>query len=162
MKITKRLGFTLAAATLLLAGASPAGAVCFPWPDCIQFCGDGSVNHGEECDDGIATPTCSAECELLFCGDGITTAEAGEECDSGGSSSAECTDICTIVSCGDGIVTPEAGEECDPAVLTVECTPSCTQPERIYACVNRTNGGLRIAEPTAVCKTYEDPLSWRK
>ncbi len=52
------------------------------------ICGDGELNLGEECDNGVAnspTGTCNTDCKLTICGDGIMQTTNGqnqqEECD---------------------------------------------------------------------------------
>jgi len=71
-----------------------------------------------------------------FCGDGVASAEAGEQCDAGGAGSATCNINCTISVCGDGIVNPSAGEQCDSGELGVDtffCNMS-SRPCRIPQC----------------------------
>ncbi len=97
---------------------------------CIA-CGNAITEIGEECDDGVQTPSCNANCTLPYCGDGIVG--AGEQCDPGleGVDSATCNFNCTDVSCGDGYVNVVAGEVCEPAVAGTndagcdwDCTPA--------------------------------------
>lgn len=48
------------------------------------FCGDGNVDLGEACDDGLNNgpgQACTALCELAACGDGVL--DSGEACDDG-------------------------------------------------------------------------------
>lgn len=75
-------------------------------------CGNGTVEAGEDCDDGVETATCNANCTLAQCGDGIVNGPLGEQCDAGGAS-ALCDDNCTLAACGDGLANETAGEECD-------------------------------------------------
>ena len=53
---------------------------------CLNFCGDGEANNGEECDDGNADDDdgCGNDCSANFCGDGEVN--NGEECDDGNAS----------------------------------------------------------------------------
>jgi cysteine-rich repeat protein len=95
-----------------------------PDPDVPDACGDGSVEAGEECDDGndVDTDDCRNDCTLWRCGDGVV--DAGEECDDPDPS--VCTPLCRLPVCGDGFV-QEGVEECDlgeanedrPAILLV-------------------------------------------
>jgi hypothetical protein len=89
-------------------------------------CGDGVVEGDEECDDGGASPTCSADCTVMqvFCGDGLVNV-AGEECDDGGESMI-CDFDCTTVVCGDGLVNMAAGEDCDDAGESMTCNVNCS------------------------------------
>lgn len=60
-----------------------------------------------------------------ICGD--RSVNPGEQCDSGGSSSASCDFDCTSRVCGDGYVNTAAGEQCDDGNTAAGdgCTPSC-------------------------------------
>ncbi|MCX4241743.1 FG-GAP repeat protein [Paraliomyxa miuraensis] len=75
-------------------------------------CGNGVVEAGESCDEGVETATCNVNCTPAQCGDGIVNATRGEQCDAGGAT-ALCDDDCTPVVCGDGLANNVAGEECD-------------------------------------------------
>jgi cysteine-rich repeat protein len=101
-------------------------------------CGDGTMDEGEECDDGNMADDdgCSANCTdeapppEPFCGDG--TMDEGEQCDDGNQAdddgcSANCTDEPPPPdSCGDGTMDP--GEECDDGNLIDHdgCSSECT------------------------------------
>ena len=102
-------------------------------------CGDGTVQTGEDCDDGNATnddgcsSTCTHEQEPPphpACGDGHL--DAGEQCDDGNVGSGDgCSYVCTIETpptpcCGDGNL--DAGEQCDDHNSTAGdgCSPTCT------------------------------------
>jgi cysteine-rich repeat protein len=93
-------------------------------------CGDGTVDEGEECDDGNeqSGDGCSATCErekVPCCGDGIL--DAGEKCDDGNTSNGDgCSSTCQLEPrCGDGTV--DAGEECDDGNTRSEdgCSSTC-------------------------------------
>jgi len=62
---------------------------------------DGIVDVDEECDDGLESRACDANCTLARCGDGTRNAVRGEECDTHGRS-ATCDGDCTLPVCGDG------------------------------------------------------------
>ena len=55
--------------------------------ECSALCGDGVLSFGEECDDALNTGgygQCAPGCVLgPFCGDGVLSAEHGEQCDVG-------------------------------------------------------------------------------
>jgi cysteine-rich repeat protein len=89
-------------------------------------CGDGSVEAGEECDDGnqVETDGCLPACLRASCGDGIRASFEG--CDDGNDVGDDgCKSDCTLPKCGDGVVDP--GEECDDPDLSA-CTPLCRLP----------------------------------
>ena len=93
-------------------------------------CGDGSVQAGEECDDGNADNTdgCLNTCVAASCGDGFVQAGV-EACDDGNADNADiCLDTCVAASCGDGFVGP--GEACDDGnqVSDDDCTNACALP----------------------------------
>jgi cysteine-rich repeat protein len=102
-------------------------------------CGDGTMQVGEDCDDGnrIDDDACSNDCTKRRCGNGVT--EAGEECDDGNSSAGDrCTPSCTWVPfsqlaasgshiCGlrtNGMVTCWGSPE-----------DRCTPPERAFSSI---------------------------
>ncbi len=87
-----------------------SGTSCSP----AEFCGDGTEQADEECDDGNNNDGdgCAADCTLEpFCGDG--TEDEGEECDDGNNLAGDgCAADCTIEPfCGDGNL--DVGEQCD-------------------------------------------------
>ncbi len=87
----------------------------------IAGCGDGEVDPGEECDDGLSgnddTLYCTEDCTLNICGDGKLFI-GWELCDDGVANSDEyggglCTTQCTPAErCGDHKIQPEY-ETCD-------------------------------------------------
>ena len=83
------------------------------------YCGDGTLDLGEECDDGndLRGDGCTESCVLEFCGDGILTPP--EQCDDGN----------TV-----------AGDGCS-AGCTFELGSDLTQTGRIIARVPSGNGG---------------------
>jgi hypothetical protein len=85
----------------------------------MGVCGDGTVDDGEECDDGEGNgdnAACTSACALAICGDGkILTGT--EECDDGtdNADDAACTSECMQATCGDAKI--QAGvEDCDNGV----------------------------------------------
>jgi cysteine-rich repeat protein len=94
-----------------------------------ESCGNGSVESGEQCDDGntVACDGCSAGCKVeggLVCGDGIINVVCGEECDNGNTGGG-CSAICKL-TCGNGNVDP--GEQCDDGNIIDGdgCDSNCT------------------------------------
>lgn len=111
-----------------------------------DFCGNGAVGAGEECDDGnnISGDGCSDICITEFCGDNIVN--NGEVCDAnnqactaGGYAGAQlCNPTCAgwlacvpSESCGDGII--NGAEVCDDNnnLNCDGCRSDCTRPDGI-------------------------------
>lgn len=97
------------------------------------YCGDGTIDTGEECDDGGESALCDTDCTYRFCGDGTLNVTAGEECDAPGET-AQCDSDCTYASCGDGTLNSTSGEECDDGNNNPGdgCSATClieTEPE---------------------------------
>ena len=92
------------------------------------FCGDGTVDPGEQCDDGDDNSdqaACKNDCTAQVCGDGDLG--PGEQCDDGNDvDTDECTAACATFTCGDGLIGP--GEACDDGnkVDDDTCTNACT------------------------------------
>jgi len=75
-------------------------------------CGNGTLEEGEECDDGPEngnSAACKSNCTLQVCGDGAVG--PGESCDDGNDDDDGCNNACELASCGDGKL--DQGEECD-------------------------------------------------
>jgi MYXO-CTERM domain-containing protein len=122
-------------------GAPGYRALCDP-TSCARYCGDGTLDPGEACDDGGNAPGdgCNAACVVEFCGDGIVN-DVDEGCDDGanGDDRDACLDTCVPASCGDGFrradITDPAHpdyEVCDPGITDTEdpdfrvaCQPGC-------------------------------------
>ncbi len=88
------------------------------------LCGNGTLDVGEECDDGNSDPSdgCNNKCGM--CGNGVVGPL--EECDDGNLIDGDgCESDCTLTSCGDGVV--QAFEECDdgPANGSTCCAARC-------------------------------------
>ena len=98
-------------------------------------CGNGTVDTGEQCDDGAINGTagdpCDGRCHFK-CGNGIK--DSGEECDNGinNGSYGTCNHDCTLAPyCGDG--RKNGSEQCDLGILNSsgaygvdKCTELCT------------------------------------
>src|SRR5688572_1134412 len=74
----------------------------------VAACGDGLVEFGEMCDDGLANDAyaaCTDECLLNVCGDGNVHLGV-EECDEGPANvdTGYCRSDCRLGVCGDGYV----------------------------------------------------------
>jgi fibro-slime domain-containing protein len=68
--------------------------------DCRPICGDGILEIGEECDDGVNAGgygQCGPGCKLVagYCGDGIV--QPGEDCDDGVNNGNPCPSGCRII-----------------------------------------------------------------
>jgi hypothetical protein len=129
-------------------GCCPTGVGHGDDPDCSSSCGNGAVETGEICDQGIAhgapgscpndadctaagpcfhaqlvsAGTCSAVCALTP----IVAQVSGDGCCPAGASHAG-DDDCPS-ACGDGVLDREAGETCDPGIAppqTGACPVSC-------------------------------------
>jgi fibro-slime domain-containing protein len=97
------------------------------------YCGDGSKNGTEACDDGAndgTYGTCNPDCTLApRCGDGVVQTDYGEDCEPTMSNDPKCTDACrTPGGCGDGKI--ESPEQCDDGAQFNTgdyggCAPSC-------------------------------------
>ncbi|MCA9656742.1 MAG: hypothetical protein KC486_00220 [Myxococcales bacterium] len=88
-------------------------------------CGDGSVDEGEECDDGAQNGignSCNPDCTLNVCGDGVEG--PAEECDLGGDNGPDggCSAECTINPSACGIQEYEAMLEIAPVdiIITID------------------------------------------
>ncbi len=97
-------------------------------------CGNGTLNSGEQCDDGNTTAgdgcsaTCQTEMSMATCGDGAV--DAGEQCDDGNTAagdgcSATCQTEMSMATCGNGII--EGAEQCDDGNTTSGdgCSATC-------------------------------------
>ena len=99
----------------------------------LEFCGDGTVNGSEVCDDGnnVSGDGCSSDCMSdETCGNGVIDSAVGELCDDGNNTSGDgCQANCTLPSCGDGTVDP--GEVCDDGNTTDGdgCNSRCSSDE---------------------------------
>lgn len=117
-----------------------------PAPDPV--CGNGSMESGEQCDDGnaVADDGCGTTCDIDAgwtcdgspsvchnCGNGAM--EGNEQCDDENLENADgCDSLCQIEACGNGIV--QAGEDCDDGNTDDAdgCAELCTV-EAGYGCI---------------------------
>ena len=95
----------------------------------VSSCGNGIIDPNEECDDGndVDDDSCTNNCNLPICGDGLVQTSNGEECDDGNNDDTDSCIDCQLSFCGDGFV--QLGvEECDDGngVDNDDCTNSCT------------------------------------
>lgn len=115
---------------LVLLGSLPA---CFLLDEekAAPGCGDGTLDPGEECDEGkrnadTTDSPCLANCTLRVCGNAVT--DPGEECDDGTNEETGHCPRCRVARCGDGfrlrddLDAPYSGEGCDGEA---DCPPSC-------------------------------------
>jgi len=133
-------GSLLEAVPTFAPGGTVDDVIVFGIPDakCLTaFCGDGTVDQGEECDNGDANSdtvpnACRTDCLQPWCGD--TVHDTGEECDDGQANSDTvpdaCRTSCVLPKCGDGVT--DAGEQCDEGAandnLPDHCRPTCVKP----------------------------------
>ncbi|MFA6198770.1 MAG: hypothetical protein WC734_06515, partial [Patescibacteria group bacterium] len=118
-------------------------------------CGNGTVEGGEQCDDGndVNTDACTDTCQNSRCGDGFTRAGI-ETCDSGAANGTPCTapyggtcnycsSSCTLrtasgLTCGDGTVS--GAEQCDSRLPAYPAS---------WICVDTSNPWARLQESSA-------------
>ncbi len=108
-------------------------------------CGDGVIQVGEACDDGLAngpTQPCRSDCSLAVCGDANICAqcEPAELCDDGNPVGDDGCDLaCQPTPCGNGIL--DATEECDDnnQLAGDGCSARCLL-ERQYIFVSSIQG----------------------
>ena len=92
-----------------------AAAACGDDIHSATFCGDGTVDPGEVCDDGNTTSGdgCSADCHSNeICGNSVIDVATTEQCDDGNTTAGDgCSADCHLEYCGNGKLDP--GEVCD-------------------------------------------------
>ncbi|MBI5489950.1 MAG: hypothetical protein HY905_21620 [Deltaproteobacteria bacterium] len=93
----------------------------------LVTCGDGTVDAGEDCDDGntVNTDDCTNTCHDATCGDGFIWT-GHEACDDGNTTAGDgCSATCALESCGNGTI--DAGETCDDGntIDTDDCPGNC-------------------------------------
>ncbi|KAL6053134.1 Fibrinogen C-terminal domain-containing protein [Balamuthia mandrillaris] len=113
----------------LLARASASASFC-PVAPTGSICGNGVLDHDEDCDAGPLNSNapdgpCRKGCRARRCGDGILDPSFGELCDAGPANSdqkdAPCRVDCRPKRCGDGIL--DSGERCDQGGLNSNSNP---------------------------------------
>jgi cysteine-rich repeat protein len=108
-------------------GTDPSTTTDAPIP---PNCGDGSIDDGEECDEGSGnddTGACTAACRNATCGDGLVW-NGQEACDDGNADDSDgCTTLCAPPACDDEI---QSGDETD-----VDCGGSCDACVSGQACL---------------------------
>jgi fibro-slime domain-containing protein len=145
--------------------------------NCQLKCGNGTLDAGEQCDNGTAMNTggygkCKPDCTLgPRCGDGIKS--DGEQCDDGKNdgSYGNCAPGCVLgPRCGDMVVQTGAGEVCDNGannqpvataygknVCTIFCKPAPYCGDKAVdpneGCDDGVNSGLP-GSCTTDCKSY--------
>ena len=106
-------------------------------------CGNGSLEAGEDCDDGnvVNGDGCDANCTVTRCGNAVTSGT--EECDDGNQQNDDaCKNNCTLNVCGDGVVRTGV-EICDDgnSVDDDGCSNQC----------QRTRCGDGVKDPSEEC-----------
>jgi cysteine-rich repeat protein len=139
--------FTVKVAALASCGSDTsfhdALSVTFTVQPHQAACGDGTLDAGEECDDGNTAngDGCDATCNneaghTCGCGDGIV--QEGEQCDDGNTTAGDgCSATCTSEPvCGDGHQDP--GEQCDDGNTDNNdaCRNDCTLCPSTSVCGN--------------------------
>jgi cysteine-rich repeat protein len=149
-------------------GLACAMGVCGP-P--APKCGDGKIDPGEVCDDGVNNgddKACKLDCSKQVCGDGKVG--PGEVCDDGvnNGNNKVCKADCSAQKCGDGFMGP--GEQCDDGNLVDGdgCQKNCvkTPVQQKDACGFDTDGvwfqidysnAFSVSNPTY---TYSPTPGW--
>lgn len=115
------------------AAATPADAGYTCNEQCrpvLVFCGDGKLNPGEKCDDGIrnsnvADQACRTDCSAARCGDAIIDLTRGEGCDDGNRLSGDgCSAICVPERPSAAVQVSQFGIEPRPVASLPTPTPN--------------------------------------
>jgi len=132
----------------------------------IGVCGDGTVDSGEDCDDGntVDGDGCSATCNIEppiapVCGNNLV--ESGEQCDDGNTVNADgCSSTCQNEQaldpvCGNGTV--ESGEECDDGNTIDDdgCSSTCQEEVLVEPDIDKCENinGLQLEVPSGYEQT---------
>ena len=131
------------------------GSACTEVAGEVLYCGNGTVEGDEACDEAGDTSACDADCTEADCGDGYLNTSANEACDDGNTVTEICDygvescEVCNFLCqyeagsvryCGDGEVDYSYGEACDEEGQTETCDEDCTQVECGDGLVNETAG----------------------
>jgi cysteine-rich repeat protein len=107
---------------------APDAPIC-PCADdaCLGHCGNGTIDPGEQCDDGNSddTDACPSTCQSAICGDGFIQ-HGVEQCDdANASNNVPCLNCMPASQCGNGMVNDN--EDCDDGNLdnTDACLNTC-------------------------------------
>lgn len=118
----------------------------------LDVCGDGTINCGEQCDNGADNANTADKCRATgpnacknpICGDHIV--DSDEQCDDGNKIDEDgCNAFCEDEFCGDGIVQAKLGEECDDGPdnsnsIPDACRTTCKSPRCGDAVTDPSNG----------------------
>jgi fibro-slime domain-containing protein len=119
------------------------------------YCGDGTKDASEVCDNGAASNNgayngCNPNCTLgPRCGDGSLNTASGEKCDQGTMNQNGVYGVCNTSCqlgprCGDSVVQEDQGEECDDGVNRASyngCAPGCKRASTCGDGVVQANQG---------------------
>ena len=119
--------------TIDVDAAGPAPTATNPAPTATNpppaNCGDGVIDLGEVCDDGLLNSdtvpdACRTDCTPADCGDGVI--DTGEQCDgitlpAGVPAGTACNACVLGPYCGDGVI--DLGEVCDDGLLNSDTEP---------------------------------------
>lgn len=128
------------------------------------ICGNGSIDPGEQCDDGNIDndDTCTILCQAPVCGDGFSGNTAWEQCDDGNTVDNDgCSNSCVLRYCGDDIVQVNQWEQCDGLTWANGVLPDwyvCTQ-----SCVVQSTGwGIceEVTPSNIVLNRVSQPGTW--
>ena len=131
-------------------------------------CGNGSLDAGEQCDDGNFNDTddCVTGCQTATCGDGFVHAGV-EDCDDGNNIDTDgCRNNCTIPFCGDGIL--DAGEQCDDGNTNsgdgcdASCVPEYCNDDYTLNCGDTDNYNNNFGGSTNLLTTYSCAPTWNE
>jgi len=149
------LGSTSTGASLDMGASTSSSTSGAPLPSC----GDGFVDDGEECDEGLGNADdslCTLACAFAVCGDGLVFPDE-EFCDDGNALNTDaCLDTCGAALCGDGFVFVGV-ESCDDANLINDdaCSDACVTAACDDGAKNGEETALDCGGPT--CKACSIP-----